>query len=181
MDIFDQIDRRTKTREYQKSAEVTARLMLYNSKHSDELLTVKKISNQTGFSEEIIKNILAGIHDNLNDYQKVQDFIENYKENPSESRYAAKVNTDNLNYSVNENDAIKFETILGKIDRINNNHLKIDQVNNDYFRKKINRINRDNLELHSYLKSSRSNSRDIQPMDDSSKKFNKLKLGVIYG
>lgn len=177
MDIFDQIDRRTKTREYQKSAEVTARLMLYNSKHSDELLTVKKISSQTGFSEEIIKNILAGIHDNLNDYQRVQDFIENYKENPSKSRYAEEVSTDNLNYSENENNAIKFETILRKIDRVNDNHLKFDRVNT----KKINRMNRDNLELYFCLKSSRSNSRNIQPMDDSSKEFNKLKLGVIYG
>lgn len=175
MDIFDQIDELAKTEKYQKGAEVTAKLMLYNSKHKDELLTIEKISDQTGFSEEIIKKILAGIHDDLSDYYKVQDFIENYKVNSNSSiKYVDKVNTDNsminLNYNVSV-DPINFETIPCKIETL--------RVNN-YLRKKVSGIGQSRVRKYSNLIRNQSNSREAQTISNL-KKFRELELGVIYG
>lgn len=72
-DIFDKIDEQTKTWEYQKSAELTAKMMRYNNRHSDKVINADNIAELTGLSENVVKQILAGIWKNKHDYEVVEE------------------------------------------------------------------------------------------------------------
>lgn len=71
--IFDQIDQRVKTWQYQKGAEVTSRIMLYNSRHPNKVIDVDKIAKLSGLDEKTIKQILAGAWKDRHEYQIVQE------------------------------------------------------------------------------------------------------------
>ena len=71
-DIFDKIDERTKTWEYQKSAELTAKMIRYNNQHPDKVFNADNIAELTGLSENVVKQILAGIWKSNHDYEVVE-------------------------------------------------------------------------------------------------------------
>lgn len=71
-DIFDKIDERTKTWEYQKSAELTAKMIRYNNQHPNKTLDADNIAELTGLSENTVKQILAGFWKNKREYQMVE-------------------------------------------------------------------------------------------------------------
>lgn len=71
-DIFDKIDEHTKTWEYQKSAELTAKMMWYSNQHLDKTLDADNIAELTDLSEDTVKQILAGVWKNRYDYEIVE-------------------------------------------------------------------------------------------------------------
>ena len=71
-DIFDKIDQQAKTWEYRKSAELTAKMIRYNNRHSDKVIDADNIAELTGLSENVVKQILAGIWKNKHDYEVVE-------------------------------------------------------------------------------------------------------------
>lgn len=60
-DIFNKIDQQAKTWEYRKSAELTAKMIRYSNQHLDKTLDVNNVAELTGLSENVVKQILAGI------------------------------------------------------------------------------------------------------------------------
>ena len=58
--------------EIQKSAELTAKMMRYNNQHSDRTLDADNVAKLTGLSENVVKQILAGIWKNKRDYVIVE-------------------------------------------------------------------------------------------------------------
>ena len=71
-DIFDKIDEYTKTWEYQKSAELTAKMIRYSNQHLDKTLDANNVAELTKLSENTVKQILAGIWKNKRDYEIVE-------------------------------------------------------------------------------------------------------------
>lgn len=52
---------------------ITALLYLI-SNQKEEPISIAQLANKTQFSENELKNMMAGIHSNTNDYQKVINF-----------------------------------------------------------------------------------------------------------
>lgn len=71
-DTFDKIDEHTKTWEYRKSAELTAKTIRYNNQHPNKALDADNIAELTGLSENTVKQILAGVWKNKREYQMVE-------------------------------------------------------------------------------------------------------------
>ena len=71
-DIFDKIDQQAKTWKYRKSAELTAKMIRYNNRHSDKVINADNIAELTGLSENVVKQILAGIWKSNHDYEVVE-------------------------------------------------------------------------------------------------------------
>lgn len=71
-DVFDKINEHAKTWEYQKSAELTAKMIQYNNQCPDKALNANKVAELTGVSEDVVKQILAGIWKNKHDYEIVE-------------------------------------------------------------------------------------------------------------
>lgn len=74
-DIFDQINQRIKTWQYQWSAKITSRLMLYNSHHPDKVLSIVDIAEAVKVSKDVVKQIFAGNWNIKHDYQIVENYL----------------------------------------------------------------------------------------------------------
>ena len=71
-DVFDKIDEHTKTWEYRKSAELTAKVIRYNNQHPDKVLDADNVAKLTNLSENTVKQILAGVWNDKHDYEIVE-------------------------------------------------------------------------------------------------------------
>lgn len=60
-------------------SQITALLYLI-SNQKEEQIPIAQLANKTQFSENELKNMMAGIHSNINDYQKVINFEKNWLE-----------------------------------------------------------------------------------------------------
>lgn len=74
-DVFDQINQRIKTWQYQYSAKITSRLMLYNSHHPDKVLSIADIAGAVKLSKDVVKQIFAGNWNIKYDYQIVENYL----------------------------------------------------------------------------------------------------------
>lgn len=75
-DIFDKIDQQAKAWEYRKSAELTAKMIRYSNQHLDKTLDANNVAELTGLSENVVKQILAGIWKNKHDYEVVEEKLD---------------------------------------------------------------------------------------------------------